>query len=384
MRCNIVLDDRSHGGIIEKIAIRLNENLNEQGVFSKIINKPTNDVDVNHFMMYYYAEPIALVKNTMFITHVDFDWKLESLKEKIKYVDKGICMSRMTMMRLADEGIPKKSLCYVPPGHDSLVKPRKIKIGITSNLYNDGRKREWMLLELSKETWARNFQFEIYGKGWARVGEQMRCNGVEVNLYQGGEDYQKDYEEVLKAIPYFDYYLYLGLDEGSMGTLDALAAGVPLIVTTEGFHMDLNVKIDHPFLTYKEFLSILQRLFINKNNRTSAAATLSWQEYAIKHISLWEKLCFSKNKKNQTVSKNYQNNTRVYQTKKTIQYLENSKNHIIFYNKIRFILLRKYIKSDFNKMLSKILFYPSIVKRSIRENGYSKTLYKSIHKITSR
>ena len=350
------------------MAIRLNENLNEQGVCSKIINKPTNDVDVNHFMMCYYAAPIASVKNTMFITHVDFDWKLKLVKEKIKSVDKGICMSRMTMIRLTDLGISKKSLCYVPPGHDSLVKPRKIKLGITSNLYEDGRKREWMILELSKETWMRNFQFEIYGKGWSRVAAEMRANGVEVNLYEGSENYQKDYAELLKAIPYFDYYLYLGLDEGSMGTLDALAAGIPLIITKEGFHMDINVKIDHPFVTFTEFRSILHQLFITKQNRTLAAAALSWQEYAVEHILLWDNLCFSK--KLTKTGYNAQLNRCKY-----------AKKNFTHYIKIRFILLLRHGKYDIKIFINKIMNYPNLLINSIQDSGYAKTVSKIIHKI---
>jgi hypothetical protein len=384
MRCNIVLDDRSHGGIIEKIALRLNENLCQQGVNSEITNKPTCDADINHFMMYYYAEPVMSVKNTMFITHVDFDWKLESLKEKIKYVDIGFCMSRMTMMRLADLGIPKRSLRFIPPGHDGLVTPRKIRIGITSNLYHDGRKREWMLLKIANEIWAKELQFEIYGTGWSSVVAEMRALGVDVNLYNGTGDYQKDYADLLHAIPSFDYYLYLGLDEGSMGTLDALAAGVPLIVTPEGFHMDLNVCIDHPFITYKELHSILQQIVKNKIDRISSAANLSWKEYAINHIFLWETLCFSKNKKIKPDFNNYQIKTHFHQGEKAIQYFKNKKNQILLSYKIKFILLRKYLKSDFKKFLIKIIYYPINIRQSIRDNGYYKTFLKIIHKITSR
>jgi hypothetical protein len=297
MRCNIVLDDRCKGGILEKMAHKLDDNLNQLGAASKVTNKPNSDANLNHFMLFYLADPVLSVKNSMFITHVDFDWKFDSIKYMMKQVNLGICMSEMTCMRLGDFGIPKNSLCYIPPAHDALVSPRKIKIGITSNLYDDGRKREWMLLELSKEIWARNFQFEIYGKGWARVAAEVRSNGVEVNLYEGGEDYQKDYADVISAIPYFDYYLYLGLDEGSMGTLDALAAGVPLIITKEGFHLDMNVKIDYPFISYQELLSILRSINDSKVARIEAAKKLSWRNYALKHLACWEILC-CENKRN--------------------------------------------------------------------------------------
>jgi hypothetical protein len=210
--------------------------------------------------------------------------------------------------------------------------------------------------------------------------EQIRDFGVEVNLFEGSGDYQKDYSNLLRAIPSFDYYLYLGLDEGSMGTLDALSAGVPLIITPEGFHMDLNVNIDHPFITYDELHAILHRIVKNKNNRISSAANLTWKEYANKHIITWEKLCYSKNIIYRTALRKNQIKEHFPKFKKYIYNFDDIKNNILVYFKIKIILWRKYLKSDFKKTLGKIIHYPLIIKQFIRNISYFRKLLKSIYK----
>ena len=63
MRCNIVLDDRCKGGILEKMALKLDDNLNQIGAASKVTNKPNSDANLNHFMLFYLADPVLSVKN---------------------------------------------------------------------------------------------------------------------------------------------------------------------------------------------------------------------------------------------------------------------------------------------------------------------------------
>jgi len=61
----------------------------------------------------------------------------------------------------------------------------------------------------------------------------MRKNFFEVEYHENF-----DYEVYKELIPTLDYYLYVGKDEGQMGFIDALAAGIPTIVTPQGFHLD--------------------------------------------------------------------------------------------------------------------------------------------------
>jgi hypothetical protein len=290
MRVQIVLHDANKGGIIGKIAKRLAEIVPEFGIDCRISNEPSNDVDLNHFMMYYASQPVASTRNTMFITHVDDASKYSITKELLKKVDMGICMSRMTIKRLVDHCVSEERLCFVTPAHDGLISPRRIRVGLTTNLYEDGRKREDLLVRLGREIGFQGIEFEIFGEGWKKTAEDLRAFGAEVNLHESSGDYLKDYETMVKAIPGFDYYLYLGLDEGSMGTLDALAAGVPLIVTMEGFHMDLGVPIEHPFIHYSELKSIFQKLLTDRKKKSALASSLTWREYGRKHAMIWREL----------------------------------------------------------------------------------------------
>jgi hypothetical protein len=102
-----------------------------------------------------------------------------------------------------------------------------------------------MLLRLAQTMRLDAFRFEIFGQGWADVIPRLEAAGAEIFYRPGSDDYVADYREMIDHVAGFDYYLYLGRDEGSLGTLDALAAGVKTIITPQGFHVDLPYGITH-------------------------------------------------------------------------------------------------------------------------------------------
>jgi hypothetical protein len=91
-------------------------------------------------------------------------------------------------------------------------------------------------------------------------------------------------------MPSLDYYLYFGLDEGSMGFLDALAAGVPTIVTPQGFHLDVPDGITHPFETLADLVSILTKIAQDHRQRSHLVASWTWENYARQHLRTWTEL----------------------------------------------------------------------------------------------
>jgi len=147
-----------------------------------------------------------------------------------------------------------------------------------------------LLVRLAAEMDLGDLHFQIFGKGWNRVGEQLRAGGASVDLYEGSADYAADYAEICKRVPEFDYYLYLGLDEGALGTLDALAAGVPTITAPQGFHLDVTDGITHPFWDYQELKEIIESLVSARRRRIDGVANLSWTEYARNHVQVWDAL----------------------------------------------------------------------------------------------
>lgn len=283
----LVLKDR--GWILEKFAIRLAENLPNWNVKADIARLPSPCADINHWMWYCDLEGEMYSRNTLFVTHVDRLAKLLVLKKRLKQADLGICMSRVTVEELVKRGIRRDKLAFITPAHDGRMKPRRIVLGITSQLRQDKAKREDMLIKLAKSMRLDAFHFEIIGRGWEQVICRLETAGATVRYFPGSvtNDVLQDYEVNLERVPTFDYYLYMGLDEGSMGTLDALAAGVPTIITPQGFHLDLGSGITYPFSNLAQLRDIFEKITRERQNRVDSVARLTWNEYARQHAVAW-------------------------------------------------------------------------------------------------
>lgn len=286
----VVLDPKSRGWIIEKFALRLVENLSNWQVQAEIVDQPSPDADINHYMIYHHCRGERITKGTMWITHVDDYEKMMMVKRSLEIVDLGICLSRMTVNDLVEQGIPRQSLCAITPVHDGLMQPRRIVIGITTNVYDDHRKRENLLLDLANTMRLDAFHFEIMGWNWDKIIPHLKAAGASVRWYPGSDDFMADYKVNLERIPNCDYYLYTGLDEGSLGTLDALAAGVATILTPQGFHLDLENGITHEFWDATQLRDVFKEIQSKRRQRIMNVANLTWPEYARQHSIVWKAL----------------------------------------------------------------------------------------------
>jgi glycosyltransferase involved in cell wall biosynthesis len=263
------------------------ENLPQWGVSATIGSEPSEEADINHWSIYHVCKGIRKTPGTFFITHVDSFWRMEMVKTALKTADAGICMSSDTLNHLVSAGIPREHLCYITPGSDLDIQPRRIVIGLTTNIYPDKCKREDVLIDLAQKKRLDHFEFKIIGKGWENITPVLEQSGAKVSLYAGSDNYAADYQKILETVPQFDYYLYMGLDEGSMGLLDALAAGVPTIVTPQGFHVDIPDGITYPFWESSDLIEIFDQIEADRKRRIRAAHSLTWREYARKHALLW-------------------------------------------------------------------------------------------------
>jgi hypothetical protein len=285
----LILKDR--GWILEKMATRLIEQLPNWNVAGEIVYEPSPTADVNHWMYYNDLQGDLFSRNTLFITHVDRPIKLYILKQRLKKADVGICMSRMTLNQLISSDIPPNKLCYITPAHDGNVKPKRIVIGITSQIRSDGAKREHILVKMAQTIRLDIFHFEILGPNWGNVIPYFEAAGATVNYTAGSNKDNVEYLRLVREyINRFDYYLYMGWDEGSMGFLDALAAGIPTIVTPQGFHLDINGGITYPFIDSKQLCSIFEKLATERQLRIDSVSRLTWSEYARKHALVWHAL----------------------------------------------------------------------------------------------
>lgn len=283
LRVNIV--NKEETWIFKKFADKMAEQLTEMGVEAIRSTDTRNDVDINHHIPYVTYQPYS--NDTLMITHVDNMKKLELLKKQLKIAGMGICMSKDTMGKLVSYGIPRNKLCYINPAHDDNRDIRKYTIGITNRCYDDWdlRKRATALLDILDGINPEFFRFVIMGAGWDIIVEKMRKTGFEVEYYS---DFIYDkYNDLVKQM---DYFLYTGFDEGAMGYLDALAAGVGTIVTPQGYHLDVDCPIDYPCSNIKQFREAFLDLQAKRKRKLEAVSEWTWRNYTLKHLEIWNYL----------------------------------------------------------------------------------------------
>jgi hypothetical protein len=291
MRINLLLNPANQSWIIQKITDQLASHLQALGAQVVVSSTVDASCDVVHHMSWAFANMRTLQPSTMLITHLDDPYKFkEVLNTLSSNVRVGICMSSDTMRQVIDAGAKPSSAYFIRPAHDGAVKPRRIVIGITSRVYPDGRKREAMLKQLAHTMRLDDFEFRIFGNGWEETNLHLTQAGAEVTYFGETDDFRKDYATLLSEIPKFDYYLYLGMDEGSLGTLDALCAGIPTITTPQGFHLDIAHGITHSVLTQDDLQAVFASISEGRNLRTSGVADLTWATFATRHLEVWESL----------------------------------------------------------------------------------------------
>jgi hypothetical protein len=290
MRVRIVSYEDVNAWILGKFARKMHEELTKLGVNVDIGNSPDPTADINHHIIYLaYDEQKSAAIDTLMITHVDDTGKFNLLQRQMKVAKAGICMSRSVMNELASLGLPADRLAFINPAHDGVMKPRKMVIGITSKVQPDGCKREGMVDELFNHISPDLFSLVIMGAGWNKIVERIRNRGFTLDYYD-----EFNYEKYTQIVPQFDFYLYTGQDEGSMGFIDALAAGVRTIVTPQGYHLDAPQGISIAFNEMDELISIFGQIEADKRSLIDAVATWNWRDYAIKHLEIWQYLKYGR------------------------------------------------------------------------------------------
>lgn len=273
------------GWILQKFAVKMQEELNKRGIEADIGKCVDFTADINHHIAYHEYEPLRDCHDTLMITHIDSVNKINLLKHQLQVAKMGICMSRETMERLAVYGVPREKLCYINPAQDGVIKPKKYILGITHKTHEDHRKNENVLITLCKELDPDYFAFKIMGSGWGDIVKSIRNMGFHVEYF---DDF--DYEEYTKLMPSLDYYLFWGFDEGSMGYLDALRAGVRTIVTPQGYHLDVKDGITYPCRTILDIKDVLLKLQEERKRIVDSVENWTWKNYVNKHLEVWNYL----------------------------------------------------------------------------------------------
>lgn len=282
------------GWILEKFARKLQEELEKLGQEADIAQEENIEVDVNHYIYYgalteCYGH-FKTVRTTM-ITHVNCMRLRDLIKFQAQNNVTGICMSSDTLNKLSEWGIPRNRICYVNPAQDGEIRPRKIVLGITNRCYYkvDFRKRDDLILKVCEQLDSDFFKLKIMGSGWNEIVEKLKNLGFEVEYY---EEFQKDI--YMELMPSLDYWIYYGFDEGAMGYLDALAAGIKTIATPQGYHLDIPCGLTFPCRTIEEFTKTLKKIQYEKKEIIHAVKDWTWENYAKKHLEIWQYLTCTK------------------------------------------------------------------------------------------
>ncbi|MBS0206853.1 MAG: glycosyltransferase [Planctomycetes bacterium] len=280
-----IVNYESGSWILSKISRKLHEHLRELGVAAEISQTPSRRADINHHVIYMNYDGRRYSTDTLMLTHFAFPWEQQLARLQLQHAELAFCMSRQTCDQLVAAGFPRSKLAVAHPAHDHVMQPRPLVLGLTTRLYPDGRKREQLLEQATAQFSPASFRFRIMGDGWEEIVGRLCQRGFHVEYWK-----RFDYRLYCDLMPSLDYYLYLGQDEGSMGFLDALAAGVPTIVTPQGFHLDVPDGITHPFETLDELITILTTIDQQHRQRGHLVSAWTWDNYAREHLQAWTRL----------------------------------------------------------------------------------------------
>ena len=292
MKINIVLPLKDNW-IFEDIAKKLKKNLESKKLNVKISRNPLKNFDAYHHISYLNCNYKTLFKdkvNTAMITHIDTTSKLNIVLKLNDYIDCFTVQSLQTKKYVSKFlNKIKTQVIYVPP--NDKIKFNKIKLGIFSNKYPDGRKNEKILIKALKKLSPDIFEIFIMGKDWKK--EIIQIKKLNFDCHYIKKFNINVYKNILSKI---DYLLYLGFDEGSISFMDGLKSGTKFIVTNQGFHQDFSKFIDYKInnINYDlvNVLGKIQKDIIAKNKLIDQ---INYKYYAKEHLYLWSKI--AKNKK---------------------------------------------------------------------------------------
>ena len=344
MKIRIVCYEDPDLWILGKFAKNLKINLQIIGHDAEIVKVPDPLADINHHIIFNDYNGKKNLFDTLMITHIDNIDKLNKLKNNLGSASLGICMSFDTMCWLENFGISSSKLCYVNPAYDCRVNIKKIVIGLFCRVQSDGRKREYFLDKLCKAIDPAFFKFVIMGDSWESQITNLKFNNFEVDYFPSF-----DAEKYVELIPTLDYYLYMGMDEGQMGVLDAHAAGVKTIVTAQGYHLDLLGSVTYPFVSFADLLQIFLFLQLEKQKLINSVSNLTWMDYTLKHVEIWNFLIDGK-----VIKSQYKDGFN------SIFSLDTPKTNFSKFNNIF-----SYYNLILNKYIQKIYFYKNKFLKSI-------------------
>ena len=265
-----------------------------------------NGEDICYHLDYAKAVPIPKAKhNSVFYTHLNDVLKEKNILSIKDEFDSFICMSPEDAQYLIEIGFdPNRVFGKILPVRNTYVRP--VSIGIFSACYADGRKNEqWLIDYCGEKNNSRVVNFVFIGSGWSRVVNKLEEYGCSYEWHNVSRKLPYEYQFQQNKLASLNYYIYMGMDGGAMGTYDAYAQDVPLCVTFDGFHKAIP-HVDYSFDDKKSFFEQLDTivnshaerlLFFKENNGENYVKWLLdvWNGGANNTITSIDKQCISFN-----------------------------------------------------------------------------------------
>lgn len=243
--------------------------------------------DIAYHMWWRNAEAYKEAKvNSVFITHTDDSLKehdLVAIKEKF---DSFIAMSTEDAQFLYELGFDKKKAFGVTlPVRNTYVRP--VSVGIFSSCYPDNRKNEnWLLDFCTSNTDSRLLNFVFIGSGWSCFVNKLSEIGCSFEWHNVSRDMPYEYFFQQNKLAELDYYLYMGMDGGAMGSYDAYAQGVDLCISNDGYHKDIP-NIRYSFETKTQFDKVLSKIIDEQRQRIDFFTLNSVSRYVQRLFNIW-------------------------------------------------------------------------------------------------
>ena len=300
-----------------------------------------NGEDIYFDFLYNSAVPMNGAKhNSVFFTHVNLSinekYILQPLKDKF---DSFICMSPEDAEFLIELGFDEnKVFGRSLPIRNSYIKP--LMIGIFSSCYADGVKNEnWLIDYCQVNENAQLANFVFIGRDWGRVVEELNKCGCSSSWYNITRKLPFEYQYQQNMLSQLDFYIYMGMDGGAMGTYDAYAQGVPLCVTFDGFHKSIP-NLDYSFDNKKGFFQQLDIILSKQKNRLEFFNNNSSDKYIEWLLGVWDGSVDMKFEAKDKICLTFNNVVE----KKRSQYYKLKYSTLVKFLKRYFFIFRKNIK----------------------------------------
>lgn len=278
----------SHNWIMGKIADDIRKGAESLGYCCRC--GKTEDYqgeEICYHLNFAIAKPIAKAKhNSVFYTHLNDVFQELNLVEMKDQFDSFICMSPEDEQYLIELGFNKEKVFgRILPVRNSYIKP--LSIGIFSACYDDGRKNEKWLIDFCRDNAnAQYVNFVFVGKGWDNVVKELEQLGCSFEWHNVSRKLPFEYQFQQNKLCIMDYYIYMGMDGGAMGTYDAYAQDIPLCITFDGFHKAIP-DIDFVFDNKETFYVELSKIVSKHERRLSFFMDNNLNNYVRWIISVW-------------------------------------------------------------------------------------------------